>query len=78
MQCNNTASNFLCSLTPGCCRRWKGGTIEPHPTENALIVNYKLEAAVFSEQPNDPMLEQKKVPPWSPREERAFLYFPCH
>lgn len=41
-------------------RRWKGGTIEPHPTENALIVNYKLEAAVFSE-PDDPMLEQKKV-----------------
>lgn len=41
-------------------RRWKGGTIEPHPTEKALIVNYKLEAAVFSE-PDDPMLEQKKV-----------------
>lgn len=41
-------------------RRWKGGTIEPHPTEKALIVNYKLEAAVFGE-PGDPMLEDRKV-----------------
>jgi hypothetical protein len=41
-------------------RRWKGGSIEPHPTEKALIVNYKLEAAVFGE-PGDPMLEDKKV-----------------
>ncbi|XP_058816467.1 kinesin-associated protein 3 [Topomyia yanbarensis] len=40
-------------------KRWKGGTIEPHPTEKALIVNYKLEAAVFGE-PGDPMLEDKK------------------
>lgn len=40
-------------------RRWKGGLIEPHPTEKALIVNYKLEAAVFSE-PENPMLEEKK------------------
>ena len=41
-------------------RRWRGGSIEPHPTEKALIVNYKLEAAVFGE-PGDPMLEEKKV-----------------
>ncbi|EAT46662.1 AAEL002152-PA [Aedes aegypti] len=40
-------------------KRWKGGTIEPHPTEKALIVNYKLEAAVFGE-PGDPMLEDRK------------------
>lgn len=40
-------------------KRWKGGTIEPHPTDKALIVNYKLEAAVFGE-PGDPMLEDKK------------------
>lgn len=42
------------------CRRWKGGTIEPHPTDKALIVNYQLEAAVFGE-PENPMLEEKKV-----------------
>nr|XP_040224868.1 kinesin-associated protein 3 [Anopheles coluzzii] len=40
-------------------KRWKGGTVEPHPTEKALIVNYKLEAAVFGD-PGDPMLEDKK------------------
>uniref|UniRef100_A0A6B2EDZ3 Putative kinesin associated protein kap n=1 Tax=Phlebotomus kandelakii TaxID=1109342 RepID=A0A6B2EDZ3_9DIPT len=40
-------------------KRWKGGTIEPHPTERAIIVHYKLEAAVFGE-PGDPMLEEKK------------------
>lgn len=41
-------------------RRLKGGTIEPHPTENALIFNYKVEATVFGE-PGDPMLEESKV-----------------
>ncbi|CAD7091013.1 unnamed protein product [Hermetia illucens] len=40
-------------------KRWKGGTIEPHPTDKALIVNYQLEAAVFGE-PENPMLEEKK------------------
>uniref|UniRef100_A0A7G3APG4 Putative kinesin associated protein kap n=1 Tax=Lutzomyia longipalpis TaxID=7200 RepID=A0A7G3APG4_LUTLO len=40
-------------------KRWKGGSIEPHPTEKAIIVHYKLEAAVFGE-PGDPMLEDKK------------------
>ncbi|XP_055711983.1 kinesin-associated protein 3 [Phlebotomus papatasi] len=40
-------------------KRWKGGSIEPHPTEKAIIVHYKLEAAVFAE-PGDPMLEEKK------------------
>lgn len=43
-------------------RRWKGGSIEPHPTDKALIVNYQLEATVFGE-PNNPMLEEKKVSP---------------
>lgn len=41
-------------------RRWKGGLIEPHPTEKALIVNYKLQAAIFNE-PGDPVAEDKKV-----------------
>lgn len=41
-------------------RRLKGGSIEPHPTENALIINYTLEATVFSE-PGDPMIEKSKV-----------------
>lgn len=41
-------------------RRWKGGQIEPHPTDKALIVNYQLEAAVFGE-PNNPMVEEKRV-----------------
>lgn len=41
-------------------RRWKGGSIEPHPTDKALIVNYQLEATVFGD-PNNPMLEEKKV-----------------
>ncbi|XP_055375218.1 kinesin-associated protein 3 isoform X2 [Condylostylus longicornis] len=40
-------------------KKWKGGTIEPHPTEKALVVNYQLEAAVFGE-PDNPMLEDKK------------------
>lgn len=42
------------------CRRSKGGSIEPHPTEKAIILNYTLEAKVFGE-PGDPMLEDSKV-----------------
>lgn len=41
-------------------RRLKGGSIEPHPTENAIIINYTLEATVFNE-PGDAMLEKSKV-----------------
>ncbi|XP_054727676.1 kinesin-associated protein 3 isoform X1 [Anastrepha obliqua] len=41
-------------------KRWKGGTIEPHPTDKALIVNYQLEATVFGEQSSNPMIEEKK------------------
>ncbi|XP_055301078.1 kinesin-associated protein 3 [Sitodiplosis mosellana] len=40
-------------------KRLKGGSIEPHPTENALIINYTLEATVFNE-PGDAMLEKSK------------------
>lgn len=41
-------------------RRTKGGTIEPHPTENAIILNYKIEATVYGE-PGDKMVEESKV-----------------
>ncbi|XP_017869033.1 PREDICTED: kinesin-associated protein 3, partial [Drosophila arizonae] len=40
-------------------RRWKGGCIEPHPTDKALIVNYELEATVYGK-PDNPMVEEKK------------------
>lgn len=50
----------ICFLIRICYRRWKGGCIEPHPTDKALIVNYQLEATVFGE-PNNPMIEEKKV-----------------
>lgn len=49
-----------------CFRRLKGGSIEPHPSENALIINYTLEATVFNE-PGDAMLEKSKV----------FIYMLC-
>lgn len=43
-------------------RRFKGGMIEPHPTESSIIVNYKLEAAVYGDKDiSDPMLADKKV-----------------
>lgn len=38
----------------------KGGILEPHPTENAIILNYKVEATVFGE-PGDKMVEESKV-----------------
>lgn len=45
-------------------RRWKAERLEPHPTEKAIVVNYKLEAAVYGGDGNgalDPMLEDKRV-----------------
>ena len=45
-------------------RRFKGGMLEAHPREKSIIVNYKLEAAVYGDGdgPNvDPMLADKKV-----------------
>lgn len=41
-------------------RRLKGGTLEPHPTENAIILNYTVEATVFGD-PGDKMVEESKV-----------------
>ncbi|PAA50977.1 hypothetical protein BOX15_Mlig016361g2 [Macrostomum lignano] len=40
-------------------RKVRGGNIDVHPTEKALVVNYELEATILSEEGN-PMLEDKK------------------
>jgi hypothetical protein len=43
-------------------RRFRGGELEAHPKEKSIIVNYKLEAAVYGEgDVVDPMLRDKKV-----------------
>lgn len=45
-------------------RRFKGGILEAHPREKSIIVNYKLEAAVYGDgdvHGIDPMLAEKKV-----------------
>ena len=41
------------------CRKVKGGSIDVHPTEKALIVNYELEATILGEM-GDPMLGERK------------------
>lgn len=40
-------------------RRVKGGSIDVHPTEKALVVNYELEATILGEL-GDPMLGERK------------------
>ena len=40
-------------------RRVKAGTIDVHPTEKAIVVNYELEATILGEL-GDPMLGEKK------------------
>ncbi|XP_065647919.1 kinesin-associated protein 3 isoform X4 [Hydra vulgaris] len=40
-------------------RKVKGGTIDVHPTENAIIVNYELEAVILGEL-GDPMMGERK------------------
>lgn len=53
-------SLFSHSLPP--LRRFKGGMLEAHPKEKAIVVNYKLEAAVYGDgDVVDPMLADKKV-----------------
>lgn len=37
----------------------KGGSIDAHPTENAIVVNYELEAVLLGEL-GDPMLGERK------------------
>ena len=40
-------------------RRVKGGSIDAHPTEKAIIVNYELEAVILGEM-GEPMLGERK------------------
>ena len=40
-------------------RKVKGGQIDVHPTEKALVVNYELEATILGEM-GDPMLGERK------------------
>ena len=37
----------------------KGGTIDVHPNENALVVNYELEAVILGEM-GEPMMGERK------------------
>ena len=40
-------------------RKVKGGSLDVHPTEKALVVNYELEATILGEM-GDPMLGERK------------------
>ena len=40
-------------------RKVKGGAVDVHPTEQALIVNYEVEATILGEL-GDPMLGERK------------------
>lgn len=40
-------------------RKVKAGTIDVHPTEKALVVNYEVEATILAETGN-PMLGERK------------------
>ena len=41
------------------CRRIRGGQIDVHPTEKALIVNYSIEATVLDEYQNTMIGDRK-------------------
>jgi hypothetical protein len=41
------------------CRKVKGGNIDVHPSEKALIVQYEVEATILGEM-GDPMLGERK------------------
>ena len=43
-----------------CCRKIRSGTLDVHPTEKALVVNYDVEALILGEL-GDPMLGDRKV-----------------
>jgi hypothetical protein len=55
-KCVHTVYKYLCLFN---CRRVKAGSIDVHPTEKAIIVNYELEATILGEM-GDPMLGEKK------------------
>ena len=40
-------------------RKVKGGTIDVHPNQNALVVNYELEAVILGEM-GEPMMGERK------------------
>ena len=40
-------------------RKVKGGSIDVHPTEKAIVVNYEVEATILGEM-GDPMLGERK------------------
>ena len=40
-------------------RKVKGGSIDVHPTEKAIVVNYEVEATILGEL-GDPMLGERK------------------
>ena len=46
-------------MTGLACRKVKGGSVDVHPTEKALVVNYELEATILGEM-GDPMLGERK------------------
>ena len=46
----------MCILS---ARKVKGGTIDVHPTQNALVVHYELEAMILGEM-GDPMMGERK------------------
>lgn len=41
------------------CRKVKGGNIDVHPSEKALIVHYEVEAMILGEM-GDPVLGERK------------------
>lgn len=40
-------------------RKYKGGSLDVHPTEKALVVQYEVEATILGEM-GDPMLGERK------------------
>jgi hypothetical protein len=42
------------------CRRTKGGAVDVHPTEKALIVYYEVEATILGENGNAMIGEKKE------------------
>ena len=50
---------FISDKVSSSFRRVKGGNIDAHPTEKAIIVNYELEAVILGEM-GEPMLGERK------------------
>ncbi len=52
-------SPFEHHINFSCARRIKGGAIDAHPTDKALIVHYEVEATILGELGN-PMVGERK------------------